>query len=165
MNLKSFGIIIIVVNMPQSLCEHHIENHNISISITFWKYIAWFYRVLAQTFGSSKSISRFNFSLIALNNIGYFTIYQLILTISCKGYLSIEFISKGVWNFNPYDYHAPNHTCNTHTSWLEQLFQLDQCLLQDVLKRWSINQTQSFWKAPRNSQPWSIKTSTFKFQT
>ncbi len=135
MNLKSFGIIIIVLDMPHSLCEHIIENHNISISTTFWKYIAWSYRVLAQTCGSSKSITKFNFFLIEVNNIDPLPYNLHGLYHARDVYLSIKLISKGVWNSNPYYYHAPNHTCKTHTSWFEQLFQLDH-LFQDVLKRW-----------------------------
>jgi hypothetical protein len=71
MNLKSFGIVIIMLDMPHSLCEHIIENLNISIIRKFWKYITWFYRVLTQTCGSSKSIIKFKLFLIAPNNIDY----------------------------------------------------------------------------------------------
>jgi hypothetical protein len=138
MNLKSFGIIIIMFDMPHSLCEHIIENHNISISTTFGKYIAWSYKVLAQTCGSSKSITKFNFFLIALSNIDSLPYNNLHGLYHARDvYLSIKLISQGVWNSNPYDYHAPNHICKIHTSWFEQFFQLDH-LFQDVLKRWSM---------------------------
>ncbi len=153
MNLKSFGIIIIVFEMPHSLCEHVLENHNISISTTFWKYIAWSYRVLAQTCGPSKSITKFNFFLIALSNIDSFPYNNWHGLYHARYvYLSIKLISKGETILVKPTFHGLNNHLTRPS--------ISRCYRKAV--QWSIKtQTQSFPKAPRNSQPWSIKTFTW----